>query len=351
MLWPIDRAEATRGPSRPIPVLLPYEGKYNPGKPATQVVLRQSDFAEIERLTKTPSPRDNPTPMLVEASHRVAWSDEHQVTLISDLVVQSRGEGQTVWRVPIARAREISATIDGHEVPVFIEEGGREAAVTIPGTGRFKIQIRRTVSATALEQTHSLEFPVNPNPSARLVLEPPADARLIRLLNARGQSKRDGDRSITAELGPTDRVEIRWGGPETPGLEVAGASAEGTLLWDVQPAGDRLRGRFKMRGPRPLSTVRFLLEPGLIPKSMDVPGLIVATWSRTAEGIGLDRATRSPVAGGRADQARPLAATRVGCSRSRGILPDARLNRPDEQTIASSGTARRRTIPGSDRRS
>ncbi len=44
------------------------------------------------------------------------------------------------------------------------------------------------------------------------------------------------------------------------------------MLWDVHPAGDRLRSRFTYHQPRELSTIRLAHDPGLILRSVQTPG-------------------------------------------------------------------------------
>jgi hypothetical protein len=100
-------------------------------------------------------------------------------------------------------------------------------------------------------------------------------------LRARGTSTTRADRSIAAELGPTDRIEVRWGDPQLTGGGGESEAIEGIMLWDIEPAGDRLRARFTYRGPRRLSTLSFRMDPGLIPRSIGIPGMIGASWGGT----------------------------------------------------------------------
>ncbi|MGZ3301778.1 MAG: hypothetical protein ACXWO3_13065, partial [Isosphaeraceae bacterium] len=127
------------------------------------------------------------------------------------------------------------------------------------------------------------DFPVNPMPSARLILDRPSRPRPLRLLNARGKLTAAGDQSLAAELGPVDHVEIRWGDADAAGSQVAGTIIEGMVLWDIEPAGDRLRGRFTYRGTQRLSTLSFQMDPGLMTRSVEIPGLIDSSWGGTAE--------------------------------------------------------------------
>src|SRR5206468_11954505 len=73
-------------------------------------------------------------------------------------------------------------------------------------------------------------------------------------------------------LGPADRLEVRWladGPPEKP---VPAGVVEGMLLWDAEPAGDRLRARWTFRNPVGTALVRLRLEPGVVVRTSAIPG-------------------------------------------------------------------------------
>ena len=56
-----DRAQAqARRLEQPIPVLLPYEGTYEPGQPPRQVVLRESDYQLLREPGTAPGPGPAP---------------------------------------------------------------------------------------------------------------------------------------------------------------------------------------------------------------------------------------------------------------------------------------------------
>ncbi|MGA9922826.1 MAG: hypothetical protein WBQ29_05435 [Isosphaeraceae bacterium] len=282
-LIPQDRAEARRDEEQPIPVLMPYEGTFQPGQAPEHVILRETDHQRLQELAQPRPPVEKESLILTGAVHHVAWSGDQEVSLVSDLELRSTAGAASTWKVPIARAHDITAALDGREVPVFIEAGGQQAAITIPGAGSFKLQVRRTATVAGDRLAESLDFPVNPMPSARLILDRPSRPRPLRLLNARGKLTAAGDQSLAAELGPVDHVEIRWGDADAAGSQVAGTIIEGMVLWDIEPAGDRLRGRFTYRGTQRLSTLSFQMDPGLMTRSVEIPGLIDSSWGGTAE--------------------------------------------------------------------
>ncbi len=282
-LFPHGRAEARRDGEQPILVLMPYTGAYQPGQAPEQVLLRQSDYERIQELAHSRLPDDKGLLALTGAAHHVVWSGDRDVSLVSDLTVRSTVGVASIWRVPISGAHDISAALDGRDVPVFIEPGGQLAGIAIPGPGNFTIKLRRTTTLKTSGMAKSLDFAVNPMPSARLAIDPSSSSGPPRFLNARGQLTASVNQPLTAQLGPVDHVEIRWGKDEAPGSQVSGSAIDGMLLWDIDPAGDRLRGRYTYRGPRRLSTLSFQMEPGLMTRSVDIPGLIDSSWEGTAE--------------------------------------------------------------------
>src|SRR5262249_22305508 len=143
VLLSVARAEARREQDARIPVLFPYEGSFEPGQKPTRVVLRESDYLFLQQLPRAERPAESPKIILIGATHHVTWSGEQEVVVLSELTLRNPGSAPATWNVPVGEAREISATLDGHATAVFIEAGGQQAVVPIPGAGTFKLQIRR----------------------------------------------------------------------------------------------------------------------------------------------------------------------------------------------------------------
>jgi hypothetical protein len=277
------QAVAGRDQEPPIPVLMPYEGMYDPGADPQQVILRESDYQRLQEIAKPRQQPNQESMFLTKAIHQVSRSGNREICLVSDLEIRSTLSAASTWKVPITGAHDITAALDGSEVPVFLESGGRQAAVRIPGGGSFKLQVRRTVTLTTDPLGTSLDFPVNPVPTARLIIDLPSRIGLPRFSNARGRPTGFRDQSTAADLGPVDHVEIRWGDDDASASQVPGAVIESLVLWDIEPAGDRLRCRFTYHGPRRLSTLSFLIDPGLKTRSLEIPGLINFSWAGTVE--------------------------------------------------------------------
>jgi hypothetical protein len=274
------RAWAPSDQEPPVFVLLPYDGVYVPGQNPRNVFLRQSDYERLKKLSEPESQQPAGEILLTAAAHRITWSGDHEAILQSDLELHALGTTATVWRVPITGIHEISATLGGRPAPVVIEQGGQQAAIPIPGPGRFRIRFRGSKTAIKDGTSESVDFPINPMPSASLIVDRPP--RPIRLLSGRGGSRAQADQSIATELGPTDRIELRWGDPELSPAAPSG-TVESVLLWDIEPAGDRLRGRLTYHGQRRLPALSFRVDPGLVPRAINIPGMVSASWTGSKE--------------------------------------------------------------------
>ena len=282
-----DHAEAQRGEaglvdSKPILALFPYEGTYDPGKPPLKVVFRESDYQLLKGLARHQPNEQAPLLVLTGATHHVTRTGDRDAVLSSELSIRATTPGSATWRLPVAGARDITATLEGSPVPVFIEGDGKQASIPIQGPGTVRVLVRRTATVSRDGTVESLDFPVNPLPSARLIVEGAKGSSTPRLLNARGSLKVGPGPAITAELGPTDHVEIQWGTQDNSG-PAEGVSVEGVMLWDIEPAGDRIQARLTYRGDRRTSTIRLKMDPGLIVKSARIPGMINSAWSGASD--------------------------------------------------------------------
>ncbi len=90
---------------------------------------------------------------------------------------------------------------------------------------------------------------------------------------------------MTGNLGPVDRLEVRWvAGSDRERLPATGV-VESLLLWDVEPAGDRLRARLTYRKPEGTSLIRLRLDPGLVVRSVSIPGQADAAIQTSEKGV------------------------------------------------------------------
>jgi hypothetical protein len=269
--WATLRAATSLGDD-PIVALFPYEGTFDPASPPDRVILRLEDYRRLVKQGAT-VPLHPPTVTAVSAEHRVARRSEQDILVETEIELMARGRGPFAWSVPVSSARDISATMDGQAVPVAVEPGGTLAKVVIPGAGAHRLLIRRFAGVHAEETgAEVLNLPINAMPTARLVIEPAADGVPQGVPVARGRIERGPDRSITGRLGPSDRIVVRWTKPGRADTPRHAAPVEGLLLWDVTPAGDRVRARLTFRRTEEIPAVRLAHDAGLALRSVGAPG-------------------------------------------------------------------------------
>ena len=254
--------------------LFPYDGQFDPARPALNVILRLADFSRLKLLAASETPRPGSWVRAVEAVHRVARKSAFDVAVESEIELSASGRPPFAWEFPVSFARDIQVTLDGKRLPVSIKPGGASGEVAIPQAGKHLLRIQRSVVTKIEEGLECLSLSVNAMPAARLVVAPRDDGRQDGKLIARGSSALQADHTLVGRLGPADRVEVRWGKPAGAGVDLASGNVEGLLLWDITPAGDRIRARFTTHQPRNRSTIRFAHQEGLILRSARVSGSV-----------------------------------------------------------------------------
>ena len=264
------RAAPTDGES-PILALLPYGGAFDPARPPDRVILRLGDFKRLSRLSAD-EPATPSTIAAISASHRVERASAREIVVESQFGLAASGRAPFSWSFPVSFARDITATLDGETCVIAIEPGGARARVVIPTAGSHVLRLRRSIAAAADEdESESISLPINPMPTAGLIVEPPRDgvSRVTPLVRGHVEHRSDG--SISALLGPAERIIIRWSRPDATRSTRTMGSVDGLVLWDVNPAGDRLRARLTYQMPREISTIRLSHDPGLIIRSVSAP--------------------------------------------------------------------------------
>ncbi len=123
-----------------------------------------------------------------------------------------------------------------------------------------------------------LSFPVNPIALARVVVTRAGLGEGTPMVAASGGVQVSSDGSLIGRLGPQDRVELRWAGGGSPVQKQGVPSVEGLVLWDIGPAGDRVRTRLTFQSPRELRSVRLAHPAGLILRGARVLGSMGFVW-------------------------------------------------------------------------
>ncbi len=272
---PADRETA-------ILALFPYDGPFDASRSVTDVILRLADFTRLKRMAESELPEVNSSVRAIGTIHRVIWKSPLEVVVDSEIELVAVGRAPFVWRLPVSQARDIQTVVDGKRIPVAIETGGTVGKVEILEAGKHLLQVRRSTVPANEDGNYHLVLPVNAIPFARVVVQPSDGGPRDVELTARGRMKTQLDGSLTALLGPDDRIDVRWAKSAGTSVVHAPGIVDGLILWDITPAGDRVRARFTVHQPRPLSTFRFAHQAGLILNSAQVAGSGELVWEENA---------------------------------------------------------------------
>ena len=267
---------ATDEGGKPIVALIPYDEPLDPAAPPARIILREADHRRLQDLAHPRGGSTTPEPMIAEALHRVSRSASQEIVVTSDYALKT-DRGPATFVFPVSGARDIQAMIDDETVPVAIAPGGESGVVTLPAERSLRLRLRRAATPVRDGPAEILSLKINPSPRARLTLDQAPGGRPVQQIGGRGGVVAKGNQTIEAELGPVDRIEIGWAAAD-PDVDQPGATVESLILWDLDPAGERVRARLTYRPRRRVSTIRIALEPGLIPRSIQVPGLVDTAW-------------------------------------------------------------------------
>ncbi|WP_406695457.1 hypothetical protein V5E97_30995 [Singulisphaera sp. Ch08] len=267
----------------PIVALYPFEGAADPTRMPNRVVIRLQDYERLQTWSDFTRNEPGQGVDALSATHRVTWKGAAGVVIESAIELVLEGSRPALWSFPVGHARDISAAIDEVEVPVQIQSGGQAALVTVTGEGRKQLRIRRLLTPRRLDDAESITLPINSLASARVEIGPGPAGRRIEVPNARGAlAARAG--GSAGNLGPVDHLEVRWVSSNEPRIAATG-SVEGLLLWDAEPAGDRVRARLTYRRPEGTSVIRLRLDPGLVVRSIAIPGQADAGLIASEQGV------------------------------------------------------------------
>ncbi len=287
-----DEATNRRPLDPPILVVEPYQGEPDPARVSDRVVISLKDYERLRSWSVEPIEPPSDPLSAASADHEIRRFD-HQgpgndlaCLFVSMIELWSETVEATAWRFPIGSARDLSAKVDGRVEPIQIEAGGTTGRVVVRGRGRHVLELSRTVDAEppidSRDRGVFIRTPINPIPQSRFVIVEDSHWRLIKPPAAAGaiDPAPADPPGIQGDLGPVGFVETRW---EKVNDDKKLRSrnheriVEGLILWDAEPAGDRLRARLTYRDAAELSVLRIRLEPGTIVRSAVVPGLIDST--------------------------------------------------------------------------
>jgi hypothetical protein len=252
--------------------LFPYEGPADPSRPARDVILRLADFNRLSLLADSNVPRAASLVRAKSALHRVTRKTDFEVVVDSEIDLIANGRAPFAWSFPVSSAHDIEVTLDGKRLPVAIEPGGARGRVEIAEAGEHRLHIRRSAATVAEDGLAGISLPVGAMPSARVVVEPGADGRQDGDLIARGATELEPDHSLIGLLGPADRIEVHWKRPTGAAATQTKGTLDGLILWDITPAGERVRARLTCRQVPGHRAIRLARQDGLILRSARASG-------------------------------------------------------------------------------
>lgn len=274
-----SRAQEQPPADRPILAVFPDDPKGNHTEGTGKVILLLKDFERLRTVVDDRPKRAVPLIGATDAHHvvTITGGKTAEAVLESRLVLWIAGDGDARWAIPVAGARDMSATVDGSEAVVHVEPGGQSASIFLSGAGRHDAVVRRTIALDRGDAWESLSIAVNAIPTARLTCRLTDIKTPLVLPGARGEVVHVGDR-LEGRLGPVNRFEIRHVDEAANQRQGLKGAAEGLILWDAEPSGDRLRARITYRNTAGLTKIRLALDPGLVVLSATVPGLVDTSW-------------------------------------------------------------------------
>jgi hypothetical protein len=277
-----ELAPAQSTSAQPVLALFPYEGSFDPALPGDRVILRLADYERLAQLAHPKKSSVVSSVRAVRALHRIVRENAQNVLVESELELVASGRGPFRWEIPISSTREITAMLDGKHQPIFIKPGGALASLSLPGEGRFVLLIRRVASTKTEDASEVLSVATSALPTARVIVEKAQDGTAQGEVAALGRIELRPDQTLIGLLGPAERIEVRWAKPGVAPKARTRGSLDGLILWDIEPAGDRVRARFTCNPAQQLSRISFGHEAGLVLRSAQVSGGAAVFWEENS---------------------------------------------------------------------
>ncbi len=267
----------------PILALIPYDPPLDPERPGKDVLLRLEDDARLRKRATAAEDRPSTSAGVFGASHRIAADGPSEARITSEFDLVLGPTDGSEWSFPIEGARDVSARLDGKDIPVRITSGGKSGTISLAGEGVHKLTVDRRMARTKQEGGTGLRLSVPPVATARVAVEATAPGEAVDVPNARGRLAEMGG-GVAGPLGPVGSVEVRWTPREAAGRSRPRGEVDVLALWDVEPAGDHVRLRLSPASAEGLSRAVVKLGPGVLVRSSSLPGRLVqdekgSTWS------------------------------------------------------------------------
>jgi hypothetical protein len=260
--------------------ILPLDGP-DPQAAPTRVILRLQDFLKLQDAGSKIT--DHPEVFALEAAHQVRILDARSALLTSTITLSVDADLPRQWRFPTATAREIRAWLDDRPHPVRIDDEGHFGAVALAGRGQHRLRLERTIPVGGRPGFPSIAASVNSVPSARLgVVAPPPWSPMTT--NGSQIPPAEASNERERSVGCAQSINLMWDA-DSKSTAQASQQVHGLILWDVLPAGDRIRLRLAPVGPGHLQEIRLGLETGVGIRALEHRRVIRSSSGRTAAGV------------------------------------------------------------------
>ena len=155
-------------------------------------------------------------------------------------------EAGTSIELPLSRAEVtvLDAMLDGQAVPPLWDEAGTSLSFAVESPRQVRISLVLRPRMQTSERSFELAMSIPPVPRSSLVVQA-ASLESVEVPGARGSVQRDASRQeITADLGPADRLVVRWPIPGAVTTTAPEVSVSQLLLLRVHPNSVVLDTRF-----------------------------------------------------------------------------------------------------------
>lgn len=244
--------------------IFPFDGPPDLHVSPTRAILRLADY---ERLKIAASRRTGPAgAFATDALHRVETVSDRSVRISSVFSLVVHGDDPAEWRIPMAGAWEIRATLDGQFYPIRLEDEGRIGLVIIRGSGNHRLRVDRVMGPDVSHRGSKLIVPINPIPRADVELHATGVDSFSLKEEISVLAARPSD--TPTSIGPKTEIEVIGPSAKTKDSSVA-EDVNGLILWDALPAGDRVRLRLAPSGADPIAEVKLRLDADVRVRMVD----------------------------------------------------------------------------------
>ncbi len=252
-LLPLILGAELVGPVAPIWVLFPYDEVPLARETPTRAILKLADFERLQSISSGTIESTFPAVVATRVEHSAGVPDGTSLEFVTDWALRVVSPGS--WSFPIVGSHDLTMTINGKPASVEIDPGGATGRVWFESSGTFQVRLKRQVET-------------KPNGSqgrlARVLLVPSSFAIMT--------VAQDDPLPGLPHLGPVDHFDMTWGSAPIRSVR----DYQGLMLWDAEPAGDRLRVRLRAVDGQPVTELRLGIEAGVILRSLQHPGKLVS---------------------------------------------------------------------------